>query len=151
MTGCPYSLIYSSAQTFDRLRTSERVDYHDGLIVIRVGQTGDVPYVIARDMRTGSHHTFESDRIYLALGAVGTTRLVLSSLKVFDQDVELSESAQFLTPMISTRPTNDPRDDETFTLSQFNMVVSLDDDWLDVSQIHFYRTTPQSPMRCQRH
>ena len=142
MTGCPYSLIYSSAHTFDRLRTNKRVDYHDGLLVVEVGQTGDVPHVIARDLRTGSHHRFESDRIYLALGAVGTTRLVLSSLQVFNQDVELSESAQFVVPMISSRPTPDPRDETTFTLNQFNMVVSLDDDGLDVSQIHFYPHNP---------
>ena len=138
MTGCPYSLIYSASQTFDRLRAKNQIEYHDNLLVIEVGQEEDVAFVVARDLSTGEHHRFEADRVFVACGAVGTTRLVLSSLGVYDQDVDLSESVQFALPMLSRRPTPDPRNDTEFTLNQFNMLIATDKEWMDVSQIHFY-------------
>ena len=138
MTGCPYSLIYSAAHSFERLRARGQVDYHDGLLVTEIGQDGDVPYVVARDLHGDGGHRFEADRVFVACGAVGTTRLVLSSLGIFDQEIQLAESAQFVLPMISTRPTPDLRVDNQFTLNQFNMVITLDDEWHDVSQVHFY-------------
>jgi choline dehydrogenase-like flavoprotein len=142
MTGCPYSLIYSAAQTFDRLRSEDRVSYHDGLMAVEVGQVGDTPFVMARESGSDRLQRFDADRIYLACGAVGTTRLVLSSLHVYDQDVQLGESAQFVVPMLSRRPVADPTTVTEFTLNQFNMVVTLDDIGLDVSQIHFYPHNP---------
>jgi choline dehydrogenase-like flavoprotein len=138
MTGCPYSLIYSAAQTFDRLRRERRLHYHDGLLATEVGQAGNIPYVVAKNLRSEAFERLEADRVYLGCGAVGTTRLVLSSLKVFNQDIVMGESAQFVVPMISQAPTPDPRAGREFTLNQFNMVVSLDEKALNVSQIHFY-------------
>jgi choline dehydrogenase-like flavoprotein len=61
---------------------------------------------------------------------------------VYDQDVQLGESAQFVVPMLSRRPVADPTTVTEFTLNQFNMVVTLDDIGLDVSQIHFYPHNP---------
>jgi len=142
MTGCPYSLIYSSAHTFDKLRQSGRVDYHKDLLAVEVGQEDDVPYVVARQLSNQTVHRFEADRVYVACGALGTTRLVLGSLHLFDQDVELAESVQFALPMLSRHPTPDPKLDTEFTLNQFNMVVSTDEEWRDVSQIHFYPHNP---------
>ena len=62
MTGCPYSLIYSASQTFDRLRREHRIRYHEGLLAVEVGQSEDVPYVIAKDVETGAYERFEADR-----------------------------------------------------------------------------------------
>ncbi len=89
MTGCPYSLIYSSASTFDRLRREQRVEYHSQMLVSHVGEEGDRPYVMARDLAGDTVHRFDADQIFLGCGAIGTTRLVLGSLGIFDQDVEI--------------------------------------------------------------
>ncbi len=138
MTGCPYSLIYSAAHTFDGLRRDGRIQYHDDLLAVEVGQDGENPYVLARQLSTQAVHRFEGDRIYLAAGALGTTRLVLGSLRLFGQDLEMAESVQFVLPMLSRHPAPDPRLSTEFTLNQFNMAISTDDQWHDVSQIHFY-------------
>jgi choline dehydrogenase-like flavoprotein len=142
MTGCPYSLIYSSAHTFDRFRQAGRIEYHDGLLAFEVGQSGDAPYAMARDLKTGTVHRFDADRVFVASGALGTTRLVLSSLRLFDQEIELAESVQFVMPMVSARPTPDPRQATEFTLNQFNMAIATDEEWRDVAQIHFYPYNP---------
>jgi ferredoxin len=137
MTGCPYSLIYSAAHTFDRLRASGAVTYHGGLMATGIEETADGVTVTAKELRTGAHHQFTGDRVLVACGAIGSTRLVLGSLQMFDRPVEVAESTQFLLPFFSARPTADPRDADNFTLNQFNMVVRLGDD-RELSQLHFY-------------
>ena len=138
MTGCPYSLIYSASQTFEELRRSDRVTYHDGLLALKVAEVGDKAVVTAKDRQTGQIHRFEADRVYLACGAVGTTRIVANSLQLYDRDVTMQESQQFTVPMLSLLPVPDPRLEPTFTLNQFNMIVAADDAGLDLSQVHFY-------------
>jgi choline dehydrogenase-like flavoprotein len=142
MTGCPYSLIYSASQTFDSLRAAGRVTYRSGLMVLRVAEEGDAVVVFAKEMATGQMHQFRADRVYLAAGAIGTTRIVANSLGWFDSPLSMIESQQFVVPMLSFWPTPDPRTERMFTLNQFNMTISLDDDALDLSQIHFYTYDP---------
>jgi hypothetical protein len=138
LTGCPHSLIYSASQTFDTLIAQGRVRYHDGLIAYRLTESGDKARVETWEVGSNSARTFEADRVYVACGAFGTTRLVLASLKHYDQPVMLDESVQFFVPALSAKRTPDPRALKGFTLNQFNMVVALDDVARDVSQVHFY-------------
>ncbi|HEX4215162.1 MAG TPA: GMC family oxidoreductase N-terminal domain-containing protein [Candidatus Dormibacteraeota bacterium] len=142
MTGCPYGLIYSAAQTFDALRRSGRIAYHSGLMAYRVSERGERVAVRARELAGGELRCFEGDRLYVACGALGTTRLVLGSLGLYDREVRLAESAQFTVPMLSARAARDPREEAHFTLNQFNMVVELDAAGLDVSQLHYYAYNP---------
>lgn len=142
MTGCPYSLIYSASQTFDELRLTTRVSYHDGLLAFKVIEDAEKATVIARSLRTGQVHRFEADLVFVACGALGTTRLVANSLGLFDIDLSMKESQQFTVPMLSLHPTTDPRTEALFTLNQFNMIVALDEVGLDVSQLHFYTYNP---------
>jgi choline dehydrogenase-like flavoprotein len=142
MSGCPYSLIYSASQTFDELRRTGLVSYHDGLIAFKIVEDSDTATVLARKLSTGQVHRFEADLVFVACGAIGTTRLVANSLDLLDTDLSMKESQQFLVPMLSMHPTRDPRAEPSFTLNQFNMIVSLDDVGLDVSQLHFYTYDP---------
>jgi ferredoxin len=142
MTGCPYSLIYSSSFTFDKLRRARRVTYHGGLMALKVGDDGSKAFVLAKEMGSGRVLRFEADRVFVACGAMGTTRLVVNSLQLFNQKVMLQESGQFILPLISKRPTSNPRTEPQFTLNQFNMVVALDDVGRDVSQLHYYTYNP---------
>ncbi|MBO0684249.1 MAG: GMC family oxidoreductase [Candidatus Dormibacteraeota bacterium] len=142
MTGCPYGLIYSAAQTFDQLRRRAQVDYRGGLVVHQVAEQGEGVVVHAKEVGSGRERRFAADRVFLGCGALGTTRLVMGSLRLFDRDLHLGESAQFTLPMLSLRPVADPRDEPGFTLNQFNMVVALDEAGLQVSQLHLYPYNP---------
>jgi ferredoxin len=142
MTGCPYGLIYSAAQTFDTLRRTNRLTYHSGLLALRVGEDADKAFVVAKEIATGRTLRFEADRVYVACGAMGTTRLIGSSLGLFNVGLSMLESQQFLLPMLSLRATSDPRQELDFTLNQFNMIVALNGSPVDISQIHFYSFSP---------
>lgn len=142
MTGCPYSLIYSASHTFESLRRSQRVDYFGGLLALRVCEDAAKASVVAKDLATGRLEKFEADRVYVGCGAMGTTRLVANSMNLFDHELSLIESQQYVAPMMSLRATPDPRGRADFTLNQFNMIVELDGSDVDLSQLHFYSFNP---------
>ncbi|WP_261565001.1 4Fe-4S ferredoxin [Frankia gtarii] len=142
MTGCPYRLIYSSAQTFDDLIGKGRVKYLPGLLVARVEESETGVRVFARETASGRVQELDADRVLLAAGALGSTRIAVNSLGWFGERVELAESIQFTVPMVSRRRTPDPRADTEMTLNQFNMVVQMDDIGRDLAQIHFYPYNP---------
>jgi len=138
MTGCPYGLIYSAAQTFDALRRAGRVTFYGGLLALKVTEEAGQAAVITREIATGRMRRFEADRVYIACGAMGTTRLAANSLELFDVDLPMLESRQFVLPLLSLRATVDPRDKRDFTLNQFNVIVAPDGGSLDISTLHFY-------------
>jgi ferredoxin len=138
MTGCPFGLIYSAAQTFDTLRSASRVTFYGGFLALKIMEESDRAAVITREIATGRTRRFEADRVYVACGAIGTTRLVASSLGLFDVDLPMLESRQFVLPLLSLRATEDPRNKRDFTLNQFNVIVAPDGGSVDISTLHFY-------------
>jgi ferredoxin len=138
MTGCPYGLIYSAAQTFDILRRASRVMIYDGFLALKIIEKAGQVVVITREIASGRIRRFEADRVYVACGAMGTTRLVANSLGLFDVDLPMLESRQFVLPLLSLRASEDPRNKRDFTLNQFNMIVAPDGGSIDISTLHFY-------------
>jgi hypothetical protein len=98
--------------------------------------------VIARELATGLMRRFVADRVYVACGAMGTTRVIANSLGLFDVDLPMLESRQFVLPLLSLRATEDPRDKPDFTLNQFNVIVAPGGGSADISTLHFYTFNP---------
>jgi hypothetical protein len=94
--------------------------------------------VIAKEIATSRIRRFEADRVFVACGAMGTTRLVANSLGLFDVDLRMLESRQFVLPLLSLHATEDPRNKRDFTLNQFNMIVAPGGSSVDLSTLHFY-------------
>src|ERR1700761_6501982 len=92
MTGCPYGLIYSAAQTFDELRRSGRVRFHGGLLALKVTEEDGRAVVTAKEISTGQLQRFEADHVYVACGAMGSTRLAANSLGLFGAELTMLES-----------------------------------------------------------
>jgi ferredoxin len=142
MTGCPYGLIYSAAQTFNALRHASRVTFNGGYLALKVIEEANRVTVISREIATGQIRLFEADRVFVTCGAMGTTRLVANSLGLFDVNLPMLESRQFVLPLLSLRATEDPRNKRDFTLNQFNMIVAPGGGSVDLSTIHFYTFNP---------
>ncbi len=142
MTGCPYQLIYSSSHTFDRLRSEGRITYRPNLLATRLEESDGSPSVTARDTSTGVLRIISADRIFVACGGIGTARLVLGSLGMFDRTTSVQESVQFVMPTISLRPVPDPRQERNFTLNQFNLLYDHTGEAVDLCQVHFYDYNP---------
>jgi ferredoxin len=142
MTGCPYGLIYSAAQTFDALRRAGKVTLHRGLLAIDIREEASEVTLTTRELATGRTRRFEADHVYVACGAIGTARLVASSLRLFNCELPLLESRQFVLPLLSRHATEDPRGRREFTLNQFNVIVAPDSDAVNVVTLHCYTFNP---------
>lgn len=142
MTGCPHELIYSSSQTFDRLRAEKRISYRPDLLAVHLHEIDHEPNVLVRSTKTGQLERMTADRVFVACGGIGTTRLVLGSLGAFDKPVYLQETSQFVMPTVSLRPVPEPRLERNFTLNQFNLLYDVTGEGIDLCQIHFYEYNP---------
>ena len=142
MTGCPDQLVYSSSQTFDRLRGEGRITYRSNLLAFELEEEGGRPSVLTKNTSTGETHRFSADRIFVGCGGIGTTRLVAGSLGLFDRVIPMQESVQFVMPTVSMRPASDPREQRNFTLNQFNLLYDHTGEGFDLCQIHFYDYNP---------
>jgi ferredoxin len=142
MTGCPYGLIYSAAQTFNVLRHTSRVVFNGGFLALKIVEEATRVTVVTREIATGQIRLFEADRVFVACGAIGTTRLVANSLGLFNVDLAMLESRQFVLPLLSLHATEDPRNKSDFTLNQFNMIVAPAGGSVDLSTLHFYTFNP---------
>jgi choline dehydrogenase-like flavoprotein len=143
MTGCPYSLIYSASHTVDRFIANGRVKHISRVLVTGFDQHADgTPFISGVDLVTGRTVSFDGDRVFVAAGGLGSTRIALNSLHTPPSQVALQESAQFLIPFVSLRSTGDPRGQPDFTLNQFNLLLKYDDDAYTTAQVHCYPYNP---------
>ena len=98
LTGCPHSAVYSSAHTLDALVAAGSVVHDPGAVVTRFEETNGEVRLTVR----GASETITTRRVYVACGALPTTRLVLASLE-HDQPVAIRDSAYFTFPALRTR------------------------------------------------
>ncbi|MCZ2828710.1 hypothetical protein O2W14_07700 [Modestobacter sp. VKM Ac-2986] len=144
MTGCPHGLIYSASQTMDQVRRLPNVRYVGGVLVEEIGQDHRGAVARFRELASGARSELHADRLFVAAGAVGTTRLVLGSLPGPPTSVRMAESRQFVVPFLSRRGVADPRrpDARDFTLNQFNVLLSFDEQDVDTAHVHCYPYNP---------
>jgi ferredoxin len=95
--GCPYSLIYSSAQTIERLVADGLVDYRPGVLVERLEPAGTGVTVHTRDVG-GDAGRLEARRVFVGAGVLPSAWLALNSLGVFDEPVTMLDSQYFIFP-----------------------------------------------------
>jgi choline dehydrogenase-like flavoprotein len=91
--GCPYSLIYSSAQTLERLAANGLVDYRPGVVVERLEAMAAGVTVHTQD---GGR--LEARRVFVGAGVLPSAWLALNSLGVFDEAVTMLDSQYFIFP-----------------------------------------------------
>jgi choline dehydrogenase-like flavoprotein len=136
LTGCPYGLIYSSSHTFNRMIDDGDITYNAGVLVDRVGEDERGCWASGRDLASGERRSFRADRLFVACGGIGSTKLLLNSARPEVASLELAESVQIVLPFLSVRSHRDPRTFTTFTLNQFNVLVEYGRPGLDLAQFH---------------
>jgi choline dehydrogenase-like flavoprotein len=117
MHGCPWGLIYDASATLEELRR-EGLRYESGVVVDRLVEAPGRVAILGRSLATEEPLRFAAERVYVACGAVGSTRLLLTSLEAFDRPVEMKDSQYFLLPLLRLRGSGAPRRQAMHTLSQ---------------------------------
>lgn len=135
MHGCPYRLVYSAAQTLRELRRDPHLRYVPNVVVERVEEKAGNVEVTAKRLPEGESVTYTADRVYLACGAVSTTRILLQSLEAYDKEAVIRDSVQVMLPVLYDRPTRGVMAEELHTLGQVNVLAF--DDKISPRPMHF--------------
>lgn len=100
MSGCVYKSIYKASDEILQLSNSGAIDYKPGCLVLEITESGDRVGVKFLDAE-GHENIREFDKVFLAAGAVNSTRIVLISLKIFDRKVKLKTRGGYVMPVFS--------------------------------------------------
>ena len=98
LTGCPRGAIYAASDDLHTLQARAQVHYQAGAVVQRVVEDAGGVDLQWTDVASGANRQQSFDRVFLAAGALNTTRIVLRSLDAFDRAVTLRDSQKFFTP-----------------------------------------------------
>lgn len=100
--GCPYRSIYSSAHTFDELRLAGRLDYRGGVYVDRLTEAdGSVMIDFHERGRSTATGRLAASRVFVACGAISSTRLMLDSMRLSPRRSRMQDSQYFMIPMVA--------------------------------------------------
>ena len=99
MSGCVYGCIYKSSQDIDRMLANNSIEYVPGVLVQSVQETKKMVKV-AFTSKNGTHEALTFNRVFLAAGALNSTRIILKSKQLYEQKVLLKSTVGFVAPML---------------------------------------------------
>ena len=134
LSGCPYGLIYSSAQTLDELIQSGQVRYLADQLVEKFEQVGDEVIVTGRDLVKNESFSQRASRVFVAAGVLPTAKIVLNSLQAFDTPVTLLDSQYFIYPMLRFGLTDGVETERMHTSTQ--VFLEIDDKCVSEHMVH---------------
>lgn len=138
MSGCVYGSIYKASQDLDRLRANDLIDYVGGVLVQRLAETEGLVKV-SLSSGGANEAVLLFDRVFLAAGAVGSTRIVLQSKQIYQQPVGLKSTGGFVMPLFSLKrmPTAWPQENTLPGIFLEFKVNGLSNHW-----VHTQMSTP---------
>ncbi len=134
LSGCPYGLIYSSAQTLEELVQCGRVQYLTDHLVEKFEQEGDAVIVTGRDLAKNVAFSQRASRVFVAAGVLPTAKIVLNSLQAFDTPVTLLDSQYFIYPMLRFGLTDGVETERMHTSAQ--LFLEIDDKSVSEHMVH---------------
>jgi choline dehydrogenase-like flavoprotein len=118
MYGCPYELIYNSAQTLQQLLAHSRFSYRPGVVVDQLEEHGPEVEVRGREIPGGEPFRERSERVFLATGVFSSARIMLASLDAYDHPLPALDNCYFLLPLLRHRGVRDVIEERLHTLPQ---------------------------------
>lgn len=101
LSGCVYGSIYSAEQDLQKMMRAGEVDYRPGRTVIEFSERGGEVEILS-DIGGGSERVVVN-RLFVAAGALNSTRLVLQSKRLYDRPATMQTTQGFVVPMVNIR------------------------------------------------
>jgi hypothetical protein len=104
MSGCVYDSIYKSNTEILNLSQQGKITYRPNNLVTKLSSIDGkvcVQYQTEEGFKEENY-----DKVFLAAGAVNSTRIILNSLGRIDQKISLKSRGGFILPILSLRPIN---------------------------------------------
>jgi choline dehydrogenase-like flavoprotein len=134
--GCPFGCIYNSGDDFMGLlqQRQPQLQYRPNTIVTNLKEEGSTVTVSGFDRLTKEPVTLQAERVFLAAGAIPTTRIILKSLNAYNTSVDLKDSQYFLFPLISIKGHPEATREMAYTLSQ--IFFEIQDEEISPNTVH---------------
>jgi hypothetical protein len=116
--------VYRPRWTVEELKAKPNFRYVDRHLVLRFDEANDKVRVTARRLDTGKEAVLEARRLVLAAGALGTARIVLRSLGLFDRPVPVVTNPYTYAACLNTNALGLELDDARHSLSQLTAVFT---------------------------
>jgi choline dehydrogenase-like flavoprotein len=124
MYGCPYGLIYDSASTVDEMTGDPRFHYISGVVAERISEKDGGVEIECRTIDAKKKMAFRGERVFLACGAVQSTRIIMASKGAFGTQVGMKDSQYFMVPVMRFRDTGGVMEEKLHTLAQAFIEIS---------------------------
>lgn len=134
MHGCPYGLIYCARSTLEGLVKYPNFTYISDVIIQKVVEQNSSVFLVGRSRLEHKELSFQGNKVFLACGAIPTTKILLESLGAYDRAVELQDSQYFLFPLLRYKEEKDVSAEDLYTLAQ--IFIELNDLTLSRHTIH---------------
>mgnify|MGYP005635898027 FL=1 len=118
MYGCPYNSIYKTSLTLDAIKQNKNLTYVQGIIVENLREENGKVVIQARTRVGNESRSFSAERVFVGSGVVPTAKIMLGSMKAFDEPVFIRDSQHFILPMIRHTNTKGVGEEQLFTLAQ---------------------------------
>lgn len=104
-SGCAYGAIFKAGDEIMALHRAGKIQYLSGRLVDRLEELADGVRLHVHNLAaTGSPlEEMLFDRVFVAAGAVNSTRIVMKSLQAFERPLELKTRGGFVLPVASLR------------------------------------------------
>jgi choline dehydrogenase-like flavoprotein len=133
--GCPYHSIYNASHTLELLLRERNVAYRGGVYVDRVAEEdGQVTVDFHHRGRPGESDRMTAERVFVACGAISSTRLMIDSIGPRRPVCRLQDSQYFMVPMLTGSAAPVSTATQGNTLAQ--IFIEIDDPQLSRHQIH---------------
>jgi len=103
LSGCVYKSIHTFDQTVETLVRDGALDYRPDVTVTRLGEDETGCTVTWRALDGGPEQSARFDRVFLAAGAINSTRILLDSSGRYDTQVHFLDSQKFIVPILRWR------------------------------------------------
>ena len=103
LSGCVYGAIYSTEHDLARLQQAGRLESMEGWAAVELHEDESGVTVEMQHAGSGEPRREKFARVFLAAGAIQSTRIVLASLRLFDRTLVLKDSQKFIMPLLRLR------------------------------------------------
>ncbi|MCX7120282.1 MAG: GMC oxidoreductase [Gammaproteobacteria bacterium] len=120
--GCPNNLIYTANDTLNQLLSHPQFTYINNVVVEKIIEQENDVTIFALELSAGKKPImFKAERVFLAAGAIGSTKILLNSLNLFNHPVLLKDSQHFMLPCVMKKSASSVEKEKLHTLTQLSL------------------------------
>lgn len=99
--GCVYDAIYRAEIDIERMKSNRQIVYLGGLNVLTISESGSSVKITVLNLNDDKESVIECDLLFLAAGAVNSSRILLQSQKMTGREIEIKKTGGFIQPYAS--------------------------------------------------